>query len=221
MLPSDLTPDPVLVAHRAGNTPGRLREAHDLGVDVIEADVHLWGGRLEVRHMKRLGPLQMYWDRRKLYRGDFEVPRLERLLDVTRPDVRLLLDLKGVDPRLPGALERLLRTRAPDRAVSLCSRNWRLLARFRSMDQIDVMHSVGNRRQLRRVRPLMAAGEVNAISINQRLLTPTVAAELASQLSRVWVWTVNSVPDMQRLRAWGIGGLITDNPAVLKAGLAE
>jgi glycerophosphoryl diester phosphodiesterase len=220
MLASALTPDPLLVAHRAGNDLARLRAARDLEVDVIEADVHLWGGALEVRHMKRLGPLRMYWDRRELYRGDVEVPRLEDLLEAARPDVRLLLDLKGVDPRLPGALEWLLRTRAPDRVMSVCARNWRLLARFRAMDQVDVVHSVGNERQLRRVRRLLAAGEVDAVSIDQRLLTPAVAAELTSQVSRVWAWTVNSVPEMQRLRAWGIGGLITDHPAALKAGLA-
>lgn len=220
MLARHLSSESVLAAHRAGNDSARLREALDLGVDVIEADVHLWGGRLEVRHMKRLGPLQLYWDRWELYGGDVEVPRLEYLLETARPGVRLLLDLKGVDPRLPGMLERSLRSLAPDQAISVCSRNWRLLTRLRSMDQIDVVHSVGNERQLRRIRRLVTAEKVNAVSINQRLLTPAVAAELASQVSRVWAWTVNSVPEMQRLRAWGISGLITDKPAVLKAGLA-
>jgi glycerophosphoryl diester phosphodiesterase len=218
MLAPDFTPDPVLVAHRAGNTRSRLREAHDVAVDVIEADVHLWGGRLELRHMKRLGPVGMYWDRWELHR-DVEVPLLEQLLEEARPEVRLLLDLKGVDPRLSRALEELLRARAPGRVVSVCSRNWRLLSRFRSIDQIDVVHSVGSDRQLSRIRRLVAAERVNAISIDQRLLTPAVAAELVSRVSRVWAWTVNSVHDMERLRAWGIGGLITDTPAVLKAGV--
>jgi glycerophosphoryl diester phosphodiesterase len=217
MLASRLSSEPILAAHRAGNDPTRLREAIESGANVIEADVHLWGGRLELRHMKRLGPLHLYWDRWELH-GDVEVPCLEDLVEAVRPGVRLLLDLKGVDPRLPGMLERALRSLSPDR-VSVCSRNWRLLAGIRSMDQIDVVHSVGSERQLSRIRRLVAAENVNAISINQRLLTPAVAAELVSHVSRVWAWTVNSVPEMQRLRAWGISGLITDNPAVLKAGL--
>lgn len=218
MLAPDSTPEPLLVAHRAGNTLSGLREAHELAVDVVEADVHLWGGRLELRHMKRLGPVGVYWDRWELHR-DVEVPLLEQMLDEVRPEARLLLDLKGVDPRLPAALEKLLRSRAPGRAVSVCSRNWRLLSRFRSMGEIDIVHSVGNARQLSRLRRLVASGQVNAVSIDQRLLTPAVASELVSRVSGVWAWTVNSVPEMERLRAWGIGGLITDRPAVLKAGV--
>ena len=38
------------VAHRAGNDLDRLVVALDGGADLVEADVHLRRGRLEVRH---------------------------------------------------------------------------------------------------------------------------------------------------------------------------
>lgn len=206
---------PTLIAHRAGNHPELLRAAHELAVDVIEADVHVWGDRLELRHAKRFGPLPIYWDRGKLYGPTARGPRLESLLEECRPDVGLLLDLKGLDPRLPAAVERVLAAHAGDRAVIVCSRNWRHLERFRSQLRIEVMHSVGNLKQLEHARRRVAAQRVNAISIHQRLLTPAVAEELVSGVSRVWAWSVNTVPDMLRLQARGVSGLITDEPALL------
>ena len=54
---------PFVVAHRAGNCLDRLREAERLGVALIEADVRLFHGRPEIRHLKTVGPLPLYWDR--------------------------------------------------------------------------------------------------------------------------------------------------------------
>jgi glycerophosphoryl diester phosphodiesterase len=208
--------DPLVVAHRAGNDLARLRAAQDTGADVIEADVHIWDGRLELRHTKRLGPLPFYWDRRQLPRAGGDVLRLEQLLDAAPADVGLLLDLKGIDPRLPAALERLVRARAAERPLSVCSRNWRLLRPFAAMDGIDVIHSAGSVRQLRRLRDLVATARVDAVSVNHRLLTPATARELCARVSRVWAWTVNSVPDMERLRSWGVAAMISDDPAALR-----
>ena len=41
----------LAIAHRAGNSLMGLAIANDLGVDVIECDVHRHRGRLEVRHL--------------------------------------------------------------------------------------------------------------------------------------------------------------------------
>ena len=55
-----------VVAHRAGNDLARLQEAERLGVALVEADVRLWRSRLEVRHLKTVGPLPILWDRWRL-----------------------------------------------------------------------------------------------------------------------------------------------------------
>lgn len=88
-----------LVAHRAGN---HVTEMHDVqGIaDVVEVDVHLRRGRLEVRHGKILWPTSRLWERWYLLPRDHEVPVLEDILAAAGPDVHLWLDLKGVDPRL-------------------------------------------------------------------------------------------------------------------------
>jgi glycerophosphoryl diester phosphodiesterase len=54
---------PFIVAHRAGNDLELLRRAERVRPRLIEADVHLYRGRLEVRHLKTLGPLPVLWDR--------------------------------------------------------------------------------------------------------------------------------------------------------------
>ena len=51
----------LLVAHRAGNDPRSARAAAQAGADLVEADVHLRRGRLELRHPRRIGPV--LWDR--------------------------------------------------------------------------------------------------------------------------------------------------------------
>ena len=46
----------------------------NLGADLVEADVRLYRGRLEVRHLRTVGPLPILWDRWQL-----AAPRRRRL----------------------------------------------------------------------------------------------------------------------------------------------
>ena len=89
---------PFVVAHRAGNDLGILRRAEALAPRLVEADLHLRRGRVEVRHLKTLGPLPLLWDRWRLAPG--WRPRLElpALLEAAAPGTELMLDLKGHDP---------------------------------------------------------------------------------------------------------------------------
>jgi hypothetical protein len=64
-------------------------------VPFVEADLHLYAGRLEIRHLKTLGPLPILWDRWSL--APPWAPRLllDRLLGAMAPGTHLMLDLKG------------------------------------------------------------------------------------------------------------------------------
>ena len=122
----------VLVAHRAANAPDTLRAAQG-HVDVVEADVHLFRGRLEVRHGKTIGPLPILWERWYLLPRDTPRPLLADLLAAAAPlPTDLMLDLKGPDPRMPGALGRALAGWAGERRVIVCSRIWRTVDRLRA-----------------------------------------------------------------------------------------
>ena len=65
----------LAIAHRAGNSLAGLHAANELGVDVIECDVHRHRGHLEVRHLKTAGPLPFLWDRWELAPASAPRPR--------------------------------------------------------------------------------------------------------------------------------------------------
>jgi len=200
-----------LVAHRAGNDLERLRAAEASGVTVVEADVHLFRGRLEVRHLKTLGPLPVLWDRWTL--ANPFAPRLElgALLAELTPTTHLLLDLKGRRRGLPA---RVLAELVERENVTICSRNWRLLDAFRAAG-VPVVYSVGSRRQLRALLRRFASRRLDGVSIHERLLTKATVSELASLTELVLSWPITSVERARQLVQWGVRGLITDDPHVV------
>lgn len=206
-----------VVAHRAGNDLARLQEAEQLAVALVEADVRLWHGRLEVRHLKTVGPLPILWDRWRL--ANPFAPRLElrELLAEARHDTQLLLDLKGRNPRLA---ELVLDTLPDDRPVTLCARSRKLLEPFVGREHVRLFQSVGSRRQLRALLRDTGARPLDGVSIHERLLDDSVVAELRRRGSTVMSWPVNSVQRAHELGLIGVHGLISDDPSALLVGSA-
>jgi glycerophosphoryl diester phosphodiesterase len=211
---------PLVLAHRAGNDLAALRAAEELGVDVIEADVRLFRGRLEVRHLKTVGPVRIYWDRWRLCGPRAAILELETLLATAAPTTRLMLDLKGFDPRLGRAVRAAL-DRQPDARVTLCARHWTHLAAFEGRPGVELVRSVGNRTQLRAVRRLLATRPLDGISIHRRLLTPALVAELRERVPLVLSWPINTPEIGDLLAGWGVNGLISDRPQLLAARSAS
>jgi glycerophosphoryl diester phosphodiesterase len=216
----DVRPDgPLILAHRAGNDLAALRTAEALGVDVIEADIRYFRGRLEVRHLKTVGPVRIYWERWRLCRPGAPIIDLETLLRATAPTTRLMLDLKGFDPRLGPAVLAVL-DRHPDARLTLCARHWRHLRGFEGRPNVRLVRSVGNRAQLRAVRRLLSRRPLDGISIHRRLLTPAVVSELRARVPLVLTWPVNSLETADLLAGWGVNGMISDHPHLLGSGAA-
>jgi hypothetical protein len=209
---------PFLVAHRAGNRLADLRRAEELGLRLVEADVRLYRGRLEVRHLKTLGPLPILWDRWRL--ANPFAPRLvlRDLLEALGPGTELMLDLKGRDRRLPGLVLHALGESA--RPVTICSRTWALLEPFRGRASTRIVHSVGSRRQLQALRQRFAGVRLQGISIHERLLCPETARELLGRAELVLTWPVATVEQARRLAGLGVHGLITEVPEALASGNA-
>ena len=209
---------PFIVAHRAGNDLALLRRAEELRPRLIEADVHLHRGRLEVRHLKTLGPL--LWDR--WYLASPRTPRLElaALLDHVGPGTALMLDLKGRDPGLSRRVAAELADRPPAGPVTVCSRSWRLLEPFLDDPDVRAVHSVGSRRQLRALRRRFGGRRLSGISIHQRLLDPTTVADLRARAEMILTWPVMTAEEARRLGAWGVDGVITERFEALAPELA-
>jgi glycerophosphoryl diester phosphodiesterase len=206
---------PFVVSHRGGNDIVSLEVAERLGIEVVEADLHLFRGRIEVRHLKTLGPIPVLWDTWTL--GNPFCPRLvlAELLDTVRATTCLMLDLKGRDMRLAHGVSAALDERGP-RPTIVCSRTWRLLEPFSGDPTISVLHSVGNERQLRALLRRFPAGSLQGVSIHARLLDRLVVEKLRERAELVFSWPVNTLARARELAAWGVSGMISDRPDLVR-----
>jgi glycerophosphoryl diester phosphodiesterase len=211
-----LAADTLFLAHRAGNDLERLRLAESVGADLVEADVHLHRGRLELRHVKRLGPLPVVWDRWYLEAAPQRALLLEDVLAASRPETRLMLDLKGLDGRLPGRVVAALERAGDARDVTVCSRTWRLLERLPRDGSLRRVLSAGNERQVERIGRRARALGVDGVSVHSRLLTPARVRSLADVVPRIMTWAVATIDHLHALAATGVNGFILDDLATIR-----
>jgi glycerophosphoryl diester phosphodiesterase len=61
----------------------------------------------------------------------------------------------------------------------------------------------------------------DAICPGDHLTTEALVAEVREAGSDCYVWTVNEPARMDRLVSWGVSGIITDRPGVLRARLGR
>jgi glycerophosphoryl diester phosphodiesterase len=194
---------PLVIAHRAGNDFDTLRAALDGGADLVEADVHAYRGRLEVRHHKTLGPW-LLWERHELVRRR-TVPQVDQLLAAVAGDPRLMLDLKGVHPRLAPRLAAVL----PDHLITVCTQHWWMLSAFRHRPNVRVVLSAGSRRGLRRLRSRLRRGtSPYGVCVHRRLLTPELVTELRQAAEVVFTWPVDTPEAQAHAHTLQVDGII-------------
>jgi glycerophosphoryl diester phosphodiesterase len=205
----------VVIAHRAGNSVAGIRRAEGVA-DIAEADVHLFRGRLEVRHGKTLGPFARQWERWHLLDRDAPRPPLAEIIAAADGRIPLMLDLKGPDPRIGRLVLAAARGVLPAPGLIVSARVWRTADRLRGTPGVRTLHSVGSRHGLRALlrRP---HGSVEGVAIRRDLLTPGVAAELRSRVPRLWTWPVDDPADARLIAGWGVNGFISDAPERLRA----
>jgi glycerophosphoryl diester phosphodiesterase len=203
----------LAIAHRSGNTVAGLRQALDLGVDLVECDVHAYRGVLEVRHHKNLGPAHL-WDKWELVRrAEFVRVELAHLLEELGDDPRLMIDLKGIRPGLGEAVASVLRAHAPDVPFTVCTKQWWMLDDFDPV--VRRVLSASSRVQLARLRRRLAAQPAYGVSVRLSLLTPEVVAELRERTEVVMTWSVDSAESLARARAVGVDAVISKDLDVL------
>jgi glycerophosphoryl diester phosphodiesterase len=202
------------VAHRAGNRLDRLRASEAAGLESVEADVHLFHGRLEVRHLKTIGPVPFLWDRWELASPWRRRLLLHELLAAAHPETELMLDLKGRRQRVAERVVDALRPYLGRRRLTITARRWTLLEPFAELP-VRRLHSVGSARQLRALVRRSAGSRLDGVAIHERLLDGAAVAELRRVAGVVMTWPVNDATRAAELIRLGVDGLISDRPSAL------
>jgi len=203
---------PLLAAHRI-ETPDGAAAAHAAGADLLEIDVHLRRGALEVRHPRRHGPV--LWDREGVRRARGPSATLGPLLAALPAGAEPMIDLKGGAPGI--AREALAAARAAGvPRVTLTSRRWRLLDGVAGRDGVRLAYSAAGRRELARLLG-RALPDGAAACVRSDLLDAAAVAALRRRHPLVMTWDVADRAHAERLVALGVGGLVLDDPALLAA----
>lgn len=202
-----------LFAHRAGNSVAGIDVTRSLPIGV-ELDAHLHGGRVVVRHAKRVWFTSRLWERWYLLPAGTEVPDLDEVLGWFDGDVHLWIDCKGIARRLG---ETVLSATGPDRPITLSSKSWWILGRVAGRPGVRTIRSAGNRFELLLLRFLPSGVDLDGVVVHRRLLTARLVAELRRKHGLVFSWSIGTEAVARELVGWGVDGLIVDDPALLAA----
>ena len=206
---------PLLVAHRGGESAEDLKAALAAGADLVEVDVHLFRGRLELGHARPIGPCLVDGVR---IRGRAERRGLADVVGALGGEDRLMLDLKGTSVQVGAEVARLVAEHAPGAALTVCSKAWPMLDAL--VPPVRRVLSAGSRRSLNALRQQLAtpgAPPAYGVSVRLRLLTPKVVAELHERVERVLAWTITTPAEVARARSLGVGGLIGPDVDLLRS----
>ncbi len=195
-----------LIAHRAGNGVDLVGPAAATGA-TIEIDLHLFRGRIEVRHAKVLWPFAKLWEKWYFLADQTRPPELSDILAAVPDRTALWLDLKGFTPRLA---RRVLKQVGTDRTVTASCRSWWALRVFRSA-RIRTMRSVGTRWQVWATRRIRRWSELDGIVMHERFATPKTMQALRRRTPVVYLWAVNDLPRAVELVQMGASGLTVDD----------
>jgi glycerophosphoryl diester phosphodiesterase len=213
----------LTIAHRAGNSLTAAHAAVAAQVDVLEADVHLASGRLELRHSKSLGPLPWHWDRGPWQLTPRSAPQVElaALLDALPAARAVMLDLKGVG-RVGRRTALALQAGAGERSVLVCSRWWPSVDDVAGLPSVLPVLTCRNRPELARLRRRLAATPPPyGVSLHGSLLSTPVVEELRQRVEVVMTWGVNERHVLDRVVGLGVNGIISDSLALLQEVRAQ
>jgi glycerophosphoryl diester phosphodiesterase len=206
----------LAIAHRAGNSLAGLRAANELGVDVIECDVHEHRGRLEVRHLKTAGPLPLLWDTWELASASAPRLGLHELLRAADHATTFMLDIKGRRAGAARSVAELLHAQEHQATVIVCGRWWPSVERVSQVPFVRPVLSARNRAEMKRLHRRLEDGpEVYGVSVHRSLLDASVVARLHRHVEVVMTWPINDSEALDSMLAMGVSGIISDEPSVL------
>lgn len=206
---------PLAIAHRSGNHLERLQPAVAAGADLIEADIWLHRGNLEVRHLKTLGPIPILWDRWRLVSTRTSRLHLEDLLDVWPNGAELMVDIKGNEKAFPDALMKVLEEHLAGRPVTFSGRRWDLLDALKGYPKARYFPSCGSQRE---VVELLGSWRdfYDAAVLRASIVTPENVEAVRDAGGPVITWPINTIEALDRVVGAGAVGVICDDLEIIR-----
>ena len=222
---------PLVIGHRGAmgheteNTLASVQKALDLGVDMIEIDVFkIESGEIAVFHDERVerlsnsgGLIEDYniVDLRQLILdGNHKIPQLQDVLKLIDNQVALNIELKGSNTadRVNFITNYYIQERgwAPENII-ISSFKWDELRDLRKLNETVKIAVLTEEDPL---QAIPVAKELNAIAINPdfKTLTAENVEEIQDSGFKVYTWTVNEPEDIQKMKDFGVDGIITNYP---------
>lgn len=238
---SDRIPRPLVIAHRGASTeaPENSIAAFELaiaqGADGIELDVHLsrddqpvvihdstlerttdGRGRVRDRTVRELKRLDAGGWHGAPYQGQ-RIQTLQEVFERFRDRTRFWIELKGGSDLYRGIEERVISM------IEVYDVLERALVQSFDRKALDQIRSLNPEVQLgvltadTPIEALIRSGTViRAICPDARLVTEKALGEIRQAGLDCYVWTVNEPAHMDRLVDWGVTGIITDRPGLLR-----
>lgn len=222
---------PLVIGHRGAmgheteNTLASMQKAIDLGVDMIEIDVFkIDSGEIVVFHDDRVERLTNGGGRIEEYNivdmkqllldGNQKIPMLQEALKLINNQVALNIELKGsgTADKVNFIVDYYVRDRGWTwDNILISSFKWDELKEMRKLNK-DIKIAV-----LTEEDPLGAiavAKELGAVAINPNFETLTAenVAKIHSEGFKIYTWTVNEPKDIERMKNFGVDGIITNYP---------
>ena len=239
-------PQPLVIAHRGASadapehTIAAFELALDQGADGIEMDVHLskdehpivihdftlertsdGAGPVRERTVRELKRLDGGGWRGRPFRGQ-RIQTLQEVLERFRDRTRFWIDLKGGSDLYPGIEERVVSMieiyDVLDRAL-VQSFDHAALERIRTLNREVRLGALVAQPPLPPVGSMPAGAD--AVCPAAHLLSEGAVRALNGAGVGCYAWTVNEPAQMDRLVKWGVSGIITDRPGLLKARLGR
>jgi glycerophosphoryl diester phosphodiesterase len=230
--------EPLIIAHRGAsahaleNSLAACALAVDHAADGIEVDVQLTrDGRVVLMHdatlarmtgnPRKVSDLTLPELRRERLPDGQSIPLLEELFDTLGDGTLYNIELKGFGWRDRGLVDRV--------AESICQHKLEAYTLISSFNPLLVRRATRALPATVAVALLRAPGLLQHTYLLARaavdnpqhsLINQRYAAWAAARGLHTFAWTVDDVAEAKRVLALGVNGLISNDPARLRAGLA-
>lgn len=239
---------PTIIAHRGAsakapeNTLAAMKLAIDLAVDFIEIDVHLSQDHVPVlmhdSHINRttnatkvlhVEDLSVHalkaFDAGSWFHPQFsteKIPTLDEALALPRGDTGLMLELKRgkADPtKLVEGVVKSLRKAAVDPTQGKVIIGSFSLEILQEMNKQAPEFTVIGNVQDTHLLPTFHELNLKYLALWYKLFIPSLVADLHARGTKVWTFTVDDPRVARVLASIGVDGIITNDPAMIKASL--